>query len=244
MIAYTITSVAYLPYARVLARTYAEHHDGDRLWALLVDDVDGEVFDAAEPFNVLRLSDMDLERAEVHRMAMLFGSKLIAVIKPWVFQHFLSRGADAVLYLDSDFMVFDSLEGVWSRGEDGVVLVPHLLSPLPRDGMDPDETTLLGSGMFNAGMFGVGPGHKGFLEFLMTRLKRECIFDAKRMRFNEQRWLDFVPSLFPHRIVKDPGVDVAYWNLHERPLERQSDRWLAGGVPLRAFHFSSFEPAR
>ncbi len=147
-----------------------------------------------------------------------------------------------VLYVDGDFMIFDNLENLAGNGDDGVVLVPHVLSPVPRDGMQPDETTLLGSGMFNAGMFGVGIQHGGFLEFLMERLKRECIFDAKRMRFNEQRWLDFVPSLFPHRVVKDPGVDVAYWNLHERPLEKQGDRWLAGGVPLRAFHFSSFEP--
>jgi hypothetical protein len=37
-------------------------------------------------------------------------------------------------------------------------------------------------------------------------------------------------------------VDVAYWNLHERPLSRQDGKWFAAGVPLRAFHFSSFDP--
>jgi len=242
MIAYTITSLTYLPNARVLARTYSHHHHGERLWVLLIDDVEHKVLDEGEPFNALRLSDLDLDEAEIHRMAMLFGGSIIATIKPWVFQHFLSRGAEMVLYVDGDFMIFDNLENLAGNGDDGVVLVPHVLTPVPRDGMQPDETSLLGSGMFNAGMFGVGAKHGGFLEFLMERLKRECIFDAKRMRFNEQRWLDFVPSLFPHRVVKDPGVDVAYWNLHERPLEKQGDRWIAGGVPLRAFHFSSFEP--
>ncbi len=242
MIAYTITSLAYVPYARVLARTYAEHHGGNKLWVLLIDDVDGSVIDGDEPFHVLRLDDLNVDVAEIHRMAMLFGDKLIAVIKPWAFRHFLARGAEAVLYLDSDIMVFDTLVDLFSDPTEGVVLIPHVLSPVPRDGLDPDETTLLGAGMFNAGMFGVGRRGEDFLEFLMERLKRECIFDPRRMRFNEQRWLDFVPALFPHRIVRDPGYDVAYWNLHERPLEIKEGQWLVGGMPLRAFHFSSFEP--
>jgi hypothetical protein len=212
------------------------------LWALLVDDVEHTIVDSEEPFQVLRLEDLELETLEVHRMAMLFGDKLIAVIKPWVFRHFLSRGADAVVYLDGDIMVFDSLAGLFRDTDEGVVLIPHVLTPLPRDGLDPDETTLLGSGMFNAGMLGVGPRGGGFLDFLMERLERECVFDPGKMRFNEQRWLDFVPALFPHRVVRDLGYDVAYWNLHERPLEINDGRWLVGGEPLRGFHFSSFEP--
>src|SRR5581483_6936052 len=137
---------------------------------------------------------------------------------------------------------YDSLRPAVDDSCTGVILIPHVLHPIPRDGKDPNETTILGAGMFNAGMFGVGPEHGGFIEFLQERLKRECIFDPKVQRFNEQRWLDFVPSLFPHHIVRDPGVDVAYWNLHERPLSKNGDQWFAGDVPLRAFHFSSFDP--
>jgi len=196
---------------------------------LLIDDVGHKVQDREEPFHALRLSDIDLDAAEIHRMALLFRGNIMATIKPWVFQHFLSKGAEMVLYIDSDFMIFENLNNLAGNGDDGVVLVPHVLSPVPRDGMQPDETTLLGSGMFNAGMFGVGTQHGGFVEFLMERLRRECIFDAKKMRFNEQRWLDFVPALFPHRVVKDPGIDVAYWNLHERPLEKRGIAGLLEG---------------
>ena len=42
-------------------------------------------------------------------------------------------------------------------------------------------------------------------------------------------------------IVNDPGVNVAYWNLDERPLALRGERWFAGGVPLRLFHFSGFD---
>jgi hypothetical protein len=242
VIAYTIVSRAYVPHARVLARSYAQHHPGERLWALLIDDLDRQVVDADEPFLVLRLSDLEFDQGEIHRMAMLFGGKLIAVIKPWIFEHFLSQGADTVLYIDGDFVIYDNFEHQIDEAGEGVILVPHVLTPIPRDGKDPDETAILGAGMFNAGMFGVGRDGSDFLQFLKDRLSRECVFDAPRMRFNEQRWLDFVPPLFPHRVVRDPGVDVAYWNLHERRLDKRGDKWFAGGTPLRAFHFSSFDP--
>lgn len=242
MIAYTIVSRAYLAHARVLARSYAEHHPGEQLRVLLVDDLEKEIDATREPFAALRLTELGMETAEVHRMAMLFGSRLIAAIKPWVFGHLLDQGHDAALYVDSDIVVYDDLEPLAQASADGVVLVPHVLAPMPRDGCDPDETRILGVGQFNAGLFGTGVDDGGFVSFLQERLRRECRFDMAAMRVNEQRWLDFVPSLFPCRVVRDPGVDVAYWNLHERPLARRGGHLFAGDGPLRCFHFSSFDP--
>ena len=41
----------------------------------------------------------------------------------------------------------------------------------------------------------------------------------------DQRWLDFVPSYFEHHVLRDPGVNVAQWNLHERRVRRrEADR--------------------
>jgi hypothetical protein len=243
VIAYTIVSRAYVPHARVLARSYARHHPDAPLWALLIDDLHGHVNEAEEPFRVLRLGDLALDTSELHRMAMLFGGRLIAAIKPWVFDHFLDRGAESVLYIDSDVLIFDSLHAVGEAArQHGVALIPHVITPMPRDGRKPDETMVLGVGTFNAGMLGVGPLHGGFLAFLKERLRRECRTDIDAMRVNEQRWLDFVPPLFTHQVVRDPGVDVAPWNLHERPLTKVGDRLFAAGVPLRAFHFSGFDP--
>ena len=37
-------------------------------------------------------------------------------------------------------------------------------------------------------------------------------------------------------------MNVAYWNAHERPLERAEDGTvLAAGIPLKFFHFSGYE---
>ncbi len=243
VVAYTIISRAYVPHARVLAASYLHHHPDGQFWALLIDDLHGEVDELNEPFKALRLDELDLEPAEIHRMAMLFGNRLIAAIKPWAFEHFIARGAEAALYVDSDFVVFDSLDAAGrAAAEHGVLVVPHVVQPVPDDQHLPDETVILGVGTFNAGFFGVGRDSAGFLAFMKDRLRRECHTDVLGMRVNEQRWLDFVPALFDHVVLRDPGVDVAPWNVHERRLTRDRGRLLAGGSPLRAFHFSGFDP--
>ena len=241
--AYTIVSRAYVPQARVLARTFFEHHPDGAFWALLVDDVNEEIVGSDEPFDVLRLNDLEVDPGELHRMAMLFGNRIIAAIKPWVFDHLLGQGCDSVIYIDSDFMIFGSLAEVDHQArEHGVVVVPHVLRPVPRDGLQPDDTTILGVGTFNAGFFAVGRPGREFLEFFKERLRRECHTDVPRMRVNEQRWLDFVPALFDHCVIKDPGIDAAPWNIHERNVSREGGRYLVGGKPLRALHFSGFDP--
>ncbi len=243
MIAYTIVSRAYVPHARVLARSYSAHHGGSKLIALLIDDVAEEVDPANEPFDVLRLTDLDVGLAEIHQMAMQFGDKLIAAIKPWIFEHFLTRGADFVLYLDGDCVVYDSLEYLaeLARARE-VMVVPHVITPVPQDGLLPDDTTILSVGIYNAGMFGVGSAGQEFVRFLQERLRIECRTDISAMRVNEQRWLDFVPALFDHVVCRDPGMDVAPWNIHERHLTVHQGRFLVNAEPLRTFHFSGFDP--
>ena len=243
VVAYTIVSRAYVPHARVLATSYLRHHPGGEFWALLIDDLYDEVQEVDEPFHVLRLRDLTMDEAEVHRMAMLFGNRIIAAIKPWIFEHFLALGAQAVIYIDSDFVIYDEIRHVGEAAIDqGVVVVPHVVTPVPHDELLPDETLILGVGTFNAGFFAVGPDSTAFVDFLKERLRRECHTDVRGMRVNEQRWLDFVPALFDHAVVRDRGIDVAPWNLHERRLVRVDGRLYAGGVPLRAFHFSGFDP--
>ena len=54
----TIIARNYLAHARVLARSYSEHHPGQRLQVLVIDDRDGtltqadELFDTISPFEL------------------------------------------------------------------------------------------------------------------------------------------------------------------------------------------------
>lgn len=238
----TVVSRRYLPYARVLASSLRRHDPGAELRALVVDDLDHQVGEG-EPFTPLHLEDLPLGVDELHRRAMLFGPDFRAAVKPTLLRAVLATGVPSVLFVDSDIEVFAPLTAfAAAAAEHGVALAPHVLHPMPRDGLEPDESTVLAMGVYNAGLFGVGQGGTAFLDFLEERLRRECRIDVAGMRANEQKWLDFVPSLFDHAICRDHGVDVAYWNLHERPLGLRDGVWYAGPDPLRCFHYSGIEP--
>lgn len=170
-------------------------------------------------------------------------TELSTALKPWLLQHLLDRGAETVTYLDPDICVYGSLAYVEDLAvEHGVVLTPHLLTALPRDGLQPAEAQIMASGAYNLGFIAVGRGSRPFLRWWQARLARDAISDQSRSLFTDQRWVDLLPSLFPHQVLRDPGCNVAYWNVDARPIARTEDGWTASGVPLRFFHFSGYRP--
>jgi hypothetical protein len=80
-----------------------------------------------------------------------------------------------------------------------------------------------------------------FLDWWWQATRRDALADLGQNLFTDQRWVDFVPSFFDHFILKDPGYNVAYWNLHARNLTEDGDRRVVDGEPLRFFHFSGFD---
>jgi hypothetical protein len=98
--------------------------------------------------------------------------------------------------------------------------------------------------VFNLGFISVGPQARDMLAWWQERLSRDSLVAPHRMLFVDQRWIDLVPGFFPHVVLRDPGYNVAYWNLHTRPLQREGDAITVGGAPLRFFHFSGYQPER
>jgi glycosyltransferase involved in cell wall biosynthesis len=68
--------------------------------------------------------------------------------------------------------------------------------------------------------------------------------------FTDQRWVDLLSAFLPKLVVlRDPGYNIAYWNLHERTIRRTDDGWrvtFSDGTEcdLVFFHFSGFSPKR
>jgi hypothetical protein len=88
----------------------------------------------------------------------------------------------------------------------------------------------------------VGAGGTGFLDWWASHLERHCVRVGGL--FGDQRWLDYVPCMFDHAIVRDPGCNVAWWNLGPRRIEHDADGYRVNGTPLRFFHFAGFDPER
>jgi hypothetical protein len=69
--------------------------------------------------------------------------------------------------------------------------------------------------------------------------------DLKDGLFTDQRWMDLAPGFVGSvDLIREPGLNLAYWNLEGRELSRGVDGWRVDGEPLAFFHFSGFDPAR
>ena len=244
----TIVARNYLAAARVLARSFAAHNPDGTCWTLVVDDLGGEIDSDGEPFTVVAPEDLGIERWP-EMVAGYSVLELSTAVKPWLLRYLLhDQNVGRVTYLDPDIQVFSTLQEVDDLLREHSVLVnPHLTDPMPRDGKTPAETDILVSGSFNLGFagFAAGPEVDTLLDWWAERLATDCLVAPDRGFFVDQRWMDLAPGLIPSLFVlRDPGYNVAYWNLSSRDLTAVSDGYSVNGVPLRFFHFSGYDPDR
>jgi hypothetical protein len=244
-IACTIGARNFLPYAKTLARTFRLHHPSIPVVVLLVDEEASPASPEPELFDIVSPRDLGLSESELHMLAAMYGPReLSTALKPALLRSLLER-ADAVLFLDPDMAVYHPMADVFElAATHGIVLTPHLLVPPPRDRLSPTEIELALTGTYNGGFVAVGQGASGFLDWWWERLRRDCVFARSQGLFVDQRWLDWVPAYYEHHILRDPTVNVAHWNVHERELSSQDGQVTVGSRPLRLFHFSGYRPER
>ena len=235
----------YLPRARVLAESYLEHHPASSFTVLVIDDLDREVDAAREPFSVRHLDELIVDKTELHQLAMWYDvMELATAVKPLLLRSLVADGHPVICYLDPDIEVFAPLEDIGALAIDhGIVLTPHVTEPIPRDGLRPAESDILGAGVYNLGFIAIGPSASTFLDWWWARLRRDGLVEPSKMMFTDQRWVDFAPGIFAPHILRSPAYNVAYWNASERPLGRASDGTVqVRGERLRFFHFSGYDP--
>jgi len=233
-----VASRNYLSFVRVLAESWLEHHPGSTVTIVLIDADEASVEWRPDGVEIIGAAALDIAPDEIRRMTAMYSAvEYATALKPWVLQYVLRR-ADVAVYFDGDIEILASMGDVAARALEGVVITPHNLHPLPPDGRLPDHPTILLAGIYNAGFLAVSANDGGFCDWWSEQLSRSCISDVQQGFHTDQRWLDFVPSYFPHVILRDPTCNVAYWNLHERPVEWAGDRMVLDGRPVRFFHYS------
>src|SRR4051812_34993655 len=242
----TIIFKNYLAFARVLARSFLEQHPDGTCTVLVVDGPDKRIDPANEPFDVILPNEIGLD--EFERMTEDYDvTELSTAVKPWLLRTLLDRYG-SISYFDPDICVYTSLAELDERvREHGIVLLPHLTGPIPLDGKHPSENDILVAGTYNLGYIGIGdtPAARDMLDWWAERLRRHCLIDPLRGFFVDQRWIDLVPGRYPETLIlRDPGYDVAYWNLPHRELDQDAGAYTVNGEPLRFFHFSGFDPLR
>jgi 2-polyprenyl-3-methyl-5-hydroxy-6-metoxy-1,4-benzoquinol methylase/glycosyltransferase involved in cell wall biosynthesis len=244
----TIVAKNYLAHARVLALSLREQHPDSELTVLVLDGVDGFVDPEQEPYRLLGPQDIDCEPFE-QMVSSYSVIELSTAVKPWLLRKLLTE-QDHAVYLDPDIRVVSPLDEIGELAtEHGIVLTPHNLTPIPRDGRYPSEESILIAGAYNLGFIGLGRSRAAdeLLDWWAERLETDCVVDPPSGRFVDQKWIDLVPGIWPQtHLLRDPAYNIAYWNLHARTLEINGDAGhpTIDGGPVRFLHFSGYSPDR
>jgi glycosyltransferase involved in cell wall biosynthesis len=242
----TIVARNYVSLARVWARSLRRHNPEAAAYVLLVDRLEGEIELAEEPFELIQVSELGIP--DFSDLAFKYNIlELSTAVKPFLLEYIMShRGVDHVIYFDPDIQILGPLTlATTALIDENIVLVPHLVSPLPEDGKRPSEPDFLVSGTYNLGFLGLRntPETVEFLRWWQERLVDRAFSRPEIGQFTDQKWIDLVPALFPRvAVLRDRGYNVAYWNIAERlDLEKTLDDYRVGKEPLTFFHFSGLD---
>jgi hypothetical protein len=250
VLCYSSFTFSYLNRARVLYQTLRRFHPDWELVALITDKPPaGFRFDpASEPFDrVVWAEDLGVPDFQ----SWLFKHDVVevctAVKGPFIHQACAS-GADAVIYLDPDTALFGSLAPLeaWLEGHD-ILLTPHLIDAnVTAEAIADNDLSASRTGIFNLGFVAIRTTGEGarFAQWWNDRLLDWCYDDMPAGLFVDQRWCDHVPALFDRvKVIRDPGYNVASWNLSTRTVAVQKDGQVTvNGAPLRFWHFTKLGP--
>jgi glycosyltransferase involved in cell wall biosynthesis len=246
-VAVTIIANNYVPMARVLCASFLQHHPNGEFFCLIVDELQKNLLSPDEKFRVVQLHDLRLPHGDLflYQYSIL---ELSTAVKPFLLRYLFDTFAlESALYLDPDLLFFAPLTSVYdSLQTASIVLIPHMLVAPPDDGEKPSERDIMYSGVYNLGFLGLrnDDNARELLEWWGERLASRCVVDVANALFVDQRWMDLAPAYFEGvKILRDPALNVAYWNLHERTLHQSEGRYYVNGKPLVFFHFSGFDPS-
>ena len=243
--AFTIVAKNYLSMAAVLATSFRKYNNLD-FFIFVLDDDDKDIPDSPNLYSILRPIDLNLDHNELAKMRMIYSvMEFATAVKPFVLEALFNNDYKSVLYFDPDIEVFDNVNEIYETVENGnIFLTPHSTVPMPRKQENPSEYDIMVSGIYNLGFIGVPSIRLDFLKFWQERLRRDCISDIENALFVDQKWIDFVPGMYPTHISHETCYNVAYWNLNQRDLEFQDGKYLVDGKPLKFFHFSGYNPLK
>lgn len=248
MIAFTICSNNYLPYARVLCESLKTFNPDWKFVLGLVDKAGPEAWYEETGFDRV----IPVEQLQVTSFASMAASyslvELNTAVKPFYFSYLFDAFPDEqqILYFDPDIQVFAPLERLKAEFEQAdILLIPHFSTPhAGQAGIITPESRILQRGLYNLGFIGLKRSENtlALLGWWQEKLIEDCRIYPRKGLFVDQKWIDLAPVYFENvRILKRQGYDVAYWNLYESHLRYAGEEIFDGDNPLSFYHFSAFD---
>ena len=247
-VAFTVCSNSYLPQAYALGKSLINENSALTFLIILIDKK-SEGLNYPVNFEIIEIQDIE---SDIQTLAEKYNIiELSTSVKPKVFQYLFTRFKDVndFLYFDPDIYVYNTLNEI--RKElinNDIILTPHILNPIQIDDIHPNDNHFLRFGIFNLGFIAVKRSDNviRFLKWWLGHTYFRGAIDLSQGQFVDQLPINLVPVFFDKvLILKDLGMNVAPWNLHERNLSfHDGIYYINEKYPLIFFHFSNFKPSK
>lgn len=245
-IVFTIISKNYFAQAITLYKSILITNKGIDFKICLIDDLTEEEVQELGDIPILHYSVLDsLLISDFKKKYNII--EFNTAVKPFFIEHFFLSGYQNVVYLDPDIFVYDSLNKIFSSLEKySYILTPHFFTPIHDDKLL-TEAVCLQTGTFNLGFFAIKNDEIGrnLIDWWQLKLKSQCWLKEEAGFFVDQKWMNLSIAYFDNYLIdKDPGLNAAHWNLHERAFSKnENNEWVVNNTDkLLFFHFSSYKP--
>jgi hypothetical protein len=247
-IIFTLCSNNYLAHAKTLGDSIHKFAPEAEFSIGLVDEFHPEIdYSFFNPFEIIKYDQIGFSCFTT----MLANYNIIefnTAVKPYFLDYFLQKHGVGtnVYYIDPDIVFYKGLDELQAiLKTHNIVLTPMITKANLK--VSTDELVALRHGMYNLGFIGVKYSEETlrFVNWWKERLREHCIIDKPRGLFVDQKWIDIAPLFFDGVFIfKHLGYNMAWWNIAERELHRDSIGNYFVNTPdqeLVFFHFSGYK---
>lgn len=252
---FTVCTVNFISSGLVALKSAKKHNEFERFYLFVVDADETDITNIEailknNNFEWIRIfgpNDLEEKDKVVLLNAYFYYNKIeICCLAKYIGLSYVLKQTNwnkICIFIDADIYFYGSLNSCLDElNNNAVILTPHSLGPISDD----LEHMYLMHGWINAGFIafnGKHPKSVDILEWLINRISRRGYFAPEYGLSCDQTWLSLLPLIFNDVIFmsKHPGLNVAYWNLDERRVNKYDSGFWASDKPLVFFHFSGFE---
>jgi len=191
----------------------------------------------------------DLLKPVVFEMAIYYTPyEFVNALKPFLIRHLAEdKGYQKLIYLDCDIWVCGSFNPAWNLLDDySWLLTPHTLHPQFEKRSWSNELSFANLGIYNGGLYGIRVDEHTLkmLEWLQYKLTEDGFVNDGGSSFSDQKYLPLLAHFLDTKFKawRNPGANVAIWNVHERNLKHTPEGYFVNESPVLFFHFSGHRP--
>lgn len=239
----TISSHNYMAYGLTCLYSAKSNNPSCDMFYLVADKFNKEFYeDYCKDIFFIDIEQIGIDEKSLENMAFKYNIvEFNTSVKPAFFIYLFEKGYDTVVYLDPDVECYSSFDCFFERNkEKSIIVTPHKTTVVSSKLIE--DKVFLNNGIYNLGFIAMNRTNNtmSFLKWWDQKLRTQCFIDYSIGLATDQIWVELASTIFEGFYVdKDLGLNVAFWNIHERRLHRSIDTWNIENKPLVFFHFSS-----